>query len=78
MPCTAHTKKEKMNLLNEEKIILENKNFIKIELKFDNDFMIIQRLLSYGEDLISIKNKDIKEKYLLKLAEIKKIYEGKQ
>ncbi len=40
--------------------------------------MIIQRLLSYGEDLISIKNKDIKEKYLLKLAEIKKIYEGKQ
>ncbi len=70
--------KEKMNLLNEEKIILENKNFIKIELKFDNDFMIIQRLLSYGEDLISIKNKDIKEKYLLKLAKIEKIYEGKE
>lgn len=69
--------KEKMNLLNEEKILLENKNFIKIELKSDNEFMIIQRLLSYGDDLISIKNKDIKEKYLSELAEIKKIYEGK-
>ncbi len=70
--------KEKMNLLNEEKIILENKNFIKIEFKSDNDFTIIQRLLSYGGDLISIKNKDIKEKYLLKLAKIEKIYEGKE
>lgn len=64
------------NLLSEEKIVSKSKNFIKIEIKSDNDFMIIQRLLSFGKDLIDIKDKEIKEKYLLKLKEIKICYEG--
>ena len=69
--------KNELDLLSEEKILSENKNFIRLEIKADNDFMLIQRLLSFGGDLISINNKDIKEKYLLKLKEIKAMYEGK-
>ncbi len=67
--------KNKINLLTEEKIISENKNFTKIELKIDNNFMIIQRLLNFGDDLISIEDEKIKEKYLFELRNIKKIYE---
>jgi len=66
--------KQKMNFLDEEKIIAQNDNFIKIELKSDNDFMITQRLLNFGCDLISIKDNDIKEQYLAKLRAIKEIY----
>lgn len=56
--------KEFMNFLVEEKILKETKDEIEIELKSDNDFMIIQRLLSYGYNLVSIKNEDIKKKYI--------------
>lgn len=66
--------KNKTNILDEEKIIDQNNNFINIEMKSDNDFMIIQRLLNFGHKLISIKNKDIKEKYLTELYAIKEIY----
>lgn len=63
-----------MSLLNEEKILKERKNFIEIEIKSDNDFTVVQRLLSLGNDLISIKNKEIKEKYLETLKNMLKIY----
>ena len=39
--------------------------------------MIVQRLLSFGDDLISIKNKDIKEKYLEALKNIFEPYKIK-
>ncbi len=68
--------KNKTNLMDEEKVISQNNNFIKIELKSDNDFMIIQRLLNFGSDLVYIKNKDIEEKYISKLSAIKEIYKG--
>ncbi len=48
-----------MNLLSEEKVLKEGEDFIETELKSDNDFMVVQRLLSFGDNLISIKNKDI-------------------
>lgn len=66
--------KNTMNLLLEEKIIKETFSYIETEVKSDNDFMVIQRLLSFGEDLISIKNKDIKEKYLNMLQNMYEIY----
>ena len=66
-----------MSLLEEEKILKETKHYIEIELKSDNDFMIVQRLLSFGDDLISIKNKDIKEKYLEALKNIFEPYKIK-
>ena len=65
---------DSMNFLSEEKILKETKGEIEIELKSDNDFMVIQRLLSFGEDLISIKNKDVKEKYLETLKSALKNY----
>lgn len=65
---------EYKNLLDEEKILKETDGEIEIELKSDNDFMIVQRLLSFGEDLISIKNKDIKEQYIDALNQIFKNY----
>ena len=60
--------------LDEEKILKETKNYIEIELKSDNDFMAVQRLLSFGDGLISIKNKDIERKYTDALKEILKKY----
>ncbi len=66
--------KEHFNLLEEEKIIEENNDFIKIELNADNSFMAIQRLLSYGEDLIEIEDEEINSKYLEKLFAIRKKY----
>ncbi len=67
-----------MNLLSEEKVLKEGEDFIETELKSDNDFMVVQRLLSFGDNLISIKNKDIKEKYLEILKNTLKNYEGKR
>lgn len=66
--------KNTMSLLLEEKITKETFSYIETEVKSDNDFMVIQRLLSFGEDLISIKNKDIKEKYLNMLQNMYEIY----
>lgn len=65
---------ENINFLDEEKILKETKNYIEIELKSENDFMAVQRLLSFGDGLISIKNKDIGEKYSDTLKEVFKKY----
>lgn len=67
--------KEYLNLLGEEKILKENDTFIEIEIKSDNEFSVIQRLLSFGDDLILIKDKEIKEKYTLTLKNMLKTYE---
>jgi len=69
---------EYMNLLKGEKILKENDVFIETELKSDNDFMIVQRLLSFGDDLILIKDKKIKEKYINTLKNVLKNYEEAQ
>jgi len=63
-----------INLLAEERILKQNKNFIQIELKSYNNFMAIQRLLGYGRALIDIKNNDIKKEYLESLNNMRKIY----
>lgn len=66
--------KEHFNLLDEEKILEENGNYINIELEADNSFAAVQRLLSYGDDLIEIKNKETKAEYIEKLMAIRKKY----
>ena len=61
-------------MLDEEKILEENGNYINIELEADNSFAAVQRLLSYGDDLIEIKNKETKAEYIEKLMAIRKKY----
>lgn len=66
--------KDRINFLNEETIINEDKNFITIEIKPDNVFFAVQRLLSFGEDLVSIDDKKIKAEYIKVLKNVHKLY----
>lgn len=67
--------KNGINLSGEEKIINENEGSITLEIEADNDFFMLQKLLGFGEDLISIKDENIKDKYIKTLKNIQKLYE---
>lgn len=69
---------ENFSLFENEKIITETKKKIEVEIQGENDFCTVQRLLSFGENLISIKNEKIKETYKEELNKILESYEERK
>jgi len=68
--------KDSFEIKTGEKILKENKDFILLKIKADNEFRLMQRLLNLGTDLDSIEEADIKEKYVNLLKDMKNIYKN--
>ena len=50
-------------------------DFVEIENIEENEFFVIQRLLTIGKDCVKIYNEKIKEKILKTLNEISRVYQ---
>lgn len=61
-------------LQKQENIVEENKKFLTIETDEENDFFLMQRIITMQKDCVGIKNKEIKEKILDSLKETMEIY----
>mgnify|MGYP002623905178 CR=1 FL=1 len=58
-----------------EVIVEENPEYIIVQAKYFNEFIAMQRLLSFSRDCTVIESDEIKEKLLLKLKEMRAMYE---
>ena len=63
-------------LADEENIIEASDNGYLVEGSYHNDFIAIQRVLSFGEKCTVIEPEDFKNKIIRKLKEMREIYEG--
>ncbi len=64
-----------LELNEEEKIVESNENGYIIEAEYHNDFVAMQRVLSFGKDCTVIEPLNFKDKIIQKLKSMRKIYE---
>ena len=64
-----------LELNEEEKIVESNENGYIIEAEYHNDFVAMQRVLSFGMDCTVIEPLNFKDKIIQKLKSMRKIYE---
>ena len=63
-------------LADEENVIEAGDNGYLVEGSYHNDFIAMQRILSFGEKCTVVEPEDFKVKIINKLKEMKDIYEG--
>ncbi len=57
-----------------ERVVQITPNFIELEAQYLDEFNLIQRILSFGDTLLSIEDATIKKKVIKALKEIKEVY----
>ena len=62
-------------ILKTENLVKIEDDFVEIENIEENEFFVIQRLLTIGKDCVKIYNEKIKEKILKTLNEISRVYQ---
>jgi len=63
------------SLEDNELIVEENPDYIIVQAKYFNEFIALQRLLSFSMDCTVIESDEIKEKLLSKLKEMREMYD---
>ncbi len=57
-----------------EKIIKITPEYIQIRNEYSNDFYLKQKLLSYGENLLDVDNKEVKEELIKIIQSVEEMY----
>ncbi len=72
--CILNKKDLPVNFEGGEKIIRYTSKYIQIKEVYTNEFNLIQKLLSYGADLVSVEDENVRTRLLKIIKDVKEMY----